>query len=163
MPGRSPTVLRSGRSILVPRAHQDWYGGSIELTFGSYWLTLPSSCPAMMYLAKKLHPATVALLSLQVMRRLGSSACWFKFSPLPSPYAMSRTAIVPKKPIRFSVTAKSLLPSGENATRFTAVGNSQTFTHSPVLMFHSRTVLSADPVARRMVLGLTSTVQIAPW
>lgn len=54
-------------------------------TFGSYWLTLPSSCPAMIYFDRKLHPATVALLSSQVMRRLGSSACCSRLPNWPSP------------------------------------------------------------------------------
>lgn len=43
------------------------------------------------------------------------------------------------------------------------VGKSQVFNSLPVLTSHSRIVLSAPPVARRVEVGSTSTVQSAPW
>ena len=100
----------------------------------------------------------MALLSSQVIVKARSSLCSASTSTL-----MSRTTIVPKNPIRFSVTASSFVPSSLNSTRFTAVLKSHTFTHLPVRTSHRRTVLSAAPEARRVVVGSISTVQRAPW
>lgn len=76
---------------------------------------------------------------------------------------MSKTTIVPRKPIRFSVTASNLVPSSLNSTRLTAVLKSQTLMHFPVRMSHNRTVLSAAPEARSVVDGSTSMDHRAPW
>ena len=79
----------------------------------------------------------------------------------------------PVCPIRCSITARILLPSCENSTLFTAVGNSQVNRHCPVCTFHNFIVLSAEPVASKVEsagyqhtilkeIRLTWTVQTAP-
>lgn len=65
--------------------------GIVMRTLASYCDTLPSSCPAQMYLDMKLQPATVALLSSHVIvmdRSLDCSASGSRFT--------SKTTIVPK-------------------------------------------------------------------
>ena len=54
------------------------------------------------------------------------------------------------------------MPSSENSTRFTAVGNSHVLMFSPVWQSQSLIVLSAEPLANILESGEISTLQIAP-
>src|SRR6195952_777835 len=65
-------------------------------------------------------------------------------------------------PCLFSVTPNNCFPSYENSTRLMDDANSQVFSSFPDLMSQSLIVLSAAPEARSVVVGSTSTVQMAP-
>lgn len=81
---------------------------------------------------------------------------------------IGNTTTVPTCPILCSVTASNMLPSSENSTRFTAVGNSQVCKHIPSCTFHNLIVLSALPVANNVEVAKHSVhvqgeTQLQKW
>ena len=69
--------------------------------------------------------------------------------PSPSRFNLN-TRMAPWCPIRCSVIQTTLSSSSLNATRFTAVGNSQTYRHFPFETLQRRSWLSAEPETRNL-------------
>lgn len=79
--------------------------------------------------------------------------------PSPSRFNL-KTRMAPWCPIRCSVIQTTLSSSSLNTTRFTAVGNSQTYRHFPFETFQRRSWLSAEPETRNLDCANLSELSI---
>ena len=145
-------------------------------TFQFHCDIIPFSWPMMMNLSRNDHPATVAFDSWVGISEIGLSTsrkrqlCPTKGGvEIRGPSSLiGNTTTVPTCPILCSVTASNMLPSSENSTRFTAVGNSQVCKHVPSCTFHNLIVLSALPVANNVEVAKHSVhvqgeTQLQKW